>query len=127
MNWKRIRVLVTGGASFIGSTLVDALLARSAEVRVVDNLTSGKKENLADHLSHGAIEFREANLLDDGVARSAGGAVGSRHIALLETRVQCVAASASRGRHSASGWVGMSRKVKLVSVHEAVAPIVLRR
>ncbi len=71
MNWKRIRVLVTGGASFIGSTLVDALLARSAEVRVVDNLTSGKKENLADHLSHGAIEFREANLLDDGVARSA--------------------------------------------------------
>jgi len=47
MNWKRTRTLVTGGGSFIGSTLVDALLERSAEVRVIDNFSSGRRENLA--------------------------------------------------------------------------------
>ncbi|HVA00662.1 MAG TPA: NAD-dependent epimerase/dehydratase family protein, partial [Terriglobia bacterium] len=46
MNWKSKNVLVTGGASFIGSTLVDALVDRGARVRVVDNLSSGKLENI---------------------------------------------------------------------------------
>jgi len=39
--WTGKLVLVTGGASFIGSTLTDQLLARGAKVRVVDDLTSG--------------------------------------------------------------------------------------
>ena len=46
MNWKNTRVLVTGGASFIGSALVDALTERGAKIRVADNLSSGKIENL---------------------------------------------------------------------------------
>jgi nucleoside-diphosphate-sugar epimerase len=71
MNWKHNRVLVTGGASFIGSALVDALLARGARLRVIDNLTSGKSENLAEALKQGVIEFREADLLDEAVARNA--------------------------------------------------------
>src|SRR5205085_292684 len=41
-----MRAVVTGGAGFIGSNLVDALLARGDEVTVVDNLVSGKRENL---------------------------------------------------------------------------------
>jgi len=41
-----LRVLVTGGAGFIGSHIVDALIARGHEVIVVDNLASGRKENL---------------------------------------------------------------------------------
>ena len=69
MNWKGTRTLVTGGASFIGSTLVDALLEKGAEVRVIDNLTSGRRENLAAHLKSKRIELMEADLLDDGVAR----------------------------------------------------------
>ena len=47
MNWTDTRVLVTGGASFIGSHLVDALVRRGADVRVVDNLSSGEPANLA--------------------------------------------------------------------------------
>jgi len=69
MNWKNTRTLVTGGASFIGSALVDALVQRGAIVRVVDNFSSGRRENLASHLKSNAIELIDADLLDDGVAR----------------------------------------------------------
>ena len=41
-------VLVTGGAGFIGSNLVDALVARGYAVRVLDNLSTGKRSNLPD-------------------------------------------------------------------------------
>ena len=42
-----MRVMVTGGAGFIGSHVVDALLARGDEVHVVDNLATGSRDNLA--------------------------------------------------------------------------------
>lgn len=44
--FKKVPVLVTGGCGFIGSHLVEALAALGAEVRVLDNLTSGKVDNL---------------------------------------------------------------------------------
>jgi len=69
--WLGTRVTVTGGASFIGSHLVDALLARGAEVRVVDDLSSGARENLRSHLDAGAIEFIEGDLRQSEVARAA--------------------------------------------------------
>lgn len=46
MNWDDKLVLVTGGASFIGSHLVDSLLKKGAEVRIADNLSSGNLSNL---------------------------------------------------------------------------------
>jgi UDP-glucose 4-epimerase len=52
--------LVTGGAGFIGSHLVDALLARGKSVRVLDNFSTGRRENLA-HVS-GDIELIEGDL-----------------------------------------------------------------
>ena len=68
MDWKSRNVLVTGGASFIGSTLVDSLVAKGAHVRVVDDLSSGKLENLADHLMHHRVEFIENDLRAPGAA-----------------------------------------------------------
>jgi UDP-glucose 4-epimerase len=59
------RVLVTGGAGFIGSHLVDALVARGDQVRVLDNFSTGRAANLAHHrdrieLVEGDIANREA-------------------------------------------------------------------
>ena len=60
--------LVTGGAGFIGSHLVEELVRRGERVRVVDNLSTGKRQNIA-HLS--SVEFVEGDLADLDVARRA--------------------------------------------------------
>ena len=61
--------LVTGGAGFIGSNLVDALTARGDRVTVIDNLSTGKRENLARALGRGATlevtDIRDADVLKD--------------------------------------------------------------
>src|SRR3954471_5754940 len=58
-----MRALVTGGAGFIGSNLVDALLDRGDEVTVVDNLATGRIENLASARRRG-IAFHEADITE---------------------------------------------------------------
>ena len=58
-----MRSLVTGGAGFIGSNLVDALLARGDEVTVVDDLSTGRLSNLDQALAAGA-ELRELDIRD---------------------------------------------------------------
>jgi nucleoside-diphosphate-sugar epimerase len=60
--------LVTGGAGFIGSHLVEELARRGERVRVVDNLSTGKRQNIA-HVA--AVEFVEGDLADIEVARRA--------------------------------------------------------
>jgi len=69
--WQNRHVLVTGGASFIGSHLTDALVERGAKVRIVDDLSSGKLENIQQHLAQGTVEFIQADLREPGVTRMA--------------------------------------------------------
>jgi UDP-glucose 4-epimerase len=57
-----MRVVVTGGAGFIGSNLVDALLARGDEVTVVDNLATGKRENLSPDARLLEVDIRDERL-----------------------------------------------------------------
>ncbi len=52
MRWNRKRVLVTGGASFIGSHLVDKLLSLGADIKVADDFSSGKLDNLEYSLTN---------------------------------------------------------------------------
>lgn len=54
---KRLRVLVTGGAGFVGSHLVDRLIDRGDGVIVVDNFFTGRKENLAHHFGNHRFEL----------------------------------------------------------------------
>ncbi len=71
MNWHDRNVLVTGGASFIGSSLVDALVDRGARVRIVDDLSSGKLENIRTHVGEGRVEFMKGDLRQQDVAERA--------------------------------------------------------
>lgn len=69
--WSGKLALITGGASFIGSSLADQLISRGAGVRVVDDLTSGRLENIAGHIASSKIEFLHADLREPGIARTA--------------------------------------------------------
>src|SRR6476620_10501996 len=60
-----MRALVTGGAGFIGSNIVDALLERGDEVTVVDDISTGKRENLEQAIANGA-ELVESDIRDAG-------------------------------------------------------------
>jgi UDP-glucose 4-epimerase len=79
------RVLVTGGAGFIGSHVSDAFLAAGDDVWIVDDLSSGKEENLP-----GAATFRRLDISEEGleeVFREAGGFdVVSHHAAQIDVR-----------------------------------------
>jgi UDP-glucose 4-epimerase len=68
MSWGRRRVLVTGASSFIGSHLVGALIERGADVRGVDNFSSGRRSYLEPWVGNGLIDFIEGDLLEQGVA-----------------------------------------------------------
>ena len=60
-----MRVIVTGGAGYIGSHLVDALIKQGDEVLVIDNLSTGKIENLRHHLGHPAFHFINDSILNE--------------------------------------------------------------
>ncbi len=71
VDWVSTPVLVTGGASFIGSALVDALVERGAKLRIVDNLSSGCLDYIRDSVENGRVEFIQGDLLDPVLAARA--------------------------------------------------------
>jgi UDP-N-acetylglucosamine/UDP-N-acetylgalactosamine 4-epimerase len=62
--FKNKRIVVTGGAGFIGSNLVEKLLSLGAIVTVLDNLETGKKENIEPFLSNPLFSFIEGDIRD---------------------------------------------------------------
>jgi UDP-glucose 4-epimerase len=68
-----MRILITGGAGFIGSHLTDRLVADSHQITILDNLATGRKENLSAHLGSANVTFIEGSILDlpllDGLIR----------------------------------------------------------
>lgn len=59
------KILVTGGAGYIGSNLVDVLLEQGSQVVVIDNLSTGKRENIHQHLSNSNFTFIEETILNE--------------------------------------------------------------
>lgn len=76
-----MKVFITGGAGFIGSHLADRLLEVGAEVRILDDLSTGKRENLPDH---DALEFIEGDIRDtEMVSRCLEGIDAVVHLAAI--------------------------------------------
>src|SRR5690242_19715885 len=79
--------LVTGGAGFIGSHLVEALVARGDRVRVLDDLSTGRRDNVAD-----GAELVEGSVADEGaVARAVAGVEVVFHLGALGAVARSVA------------------------------------
>lgn len=65
------RILVTGGAGFIGSHVVDALIASGNRVRVLDDFSTGSRDNLTAAMETGALEIVEGDISAADTARQA--------------------------------------------------------
>jgi UDP-glucose 4-epimerase len=73
--------IVTGGAGFIGSHLVDALVKRGRRVTVIDSLAAGSRINISRHLENGSVRLVVADLLSDGWQDTFAGADRIYHLA----------------------------------------------
>ncbi|MDD5144102.1 NAD-dependent epimerase/dehydratase family protein [Methanoregula sp.] len=73
--------VVTGGAGFIGSHLVDALVALGDRVVVIDSLVPGREETIAAHLRSGKVQLVKKDLLGDGWQDALNGADRVYHLA----------------------------------------------
>ena len=83
-------ILVTGGAGFIGSHIVEGLIARGDQVRILDDLSSGRSSNLA-HLPAASIELLQGDLRDRAVlSRAVAGVRGVFHQAAMVSVPQSV-------------------------------------
>ncbi|MGZ4689546.1 MAG: NAD-dependent epimerase/dehydratase family protein [Acidimicrobiia bacterium] len=96
-------VLVTGGAGFIGSHLVDALVAAGNQVRVLDDLSNGKRENV-----HPDAELLEGSLADpDTVARAVAGTELVFHLGALGAVSRSVADPLTTDRVNVHGTLSV--------------------
>ena len=95
------RFLITGGAGFIGSHLADRLLSLGHKVRVVDNLTSGSRSNLADD-----VEFLQADIRDPAAIEKAfRGVDGCFHLAAIASVQRSIEAPRETGEVNTLGTI----------------------
>ncbi len=100
-----VKSVVTGGAGFIGSHLVDSLAARGDEVLVLDDFSSGKRENLADALESGA-EVIELDVADAQAMFDAVGAYKPQNVFHLAAQIDVRRSMADPGFDARLNVVG---------------------
>ena len=113
------RVLVTGGAGFIGSHTVETLLRRGRAVRVLDDLSSGKVENLPER--HPRLELRIGSILDREQLDSAmQGVEGCIHLAAQVSAARSVEAPLPSARRNVLGFVNVLEALRHAGVPRLV-------
>jgi UDP-glucose 4-epimerase len=111
--------LVTGGAGFIGSNIVEALVARGDRVRVIDNLSTGKTANLAPLGDR--VEFIQADLIDAAaVARAVAGVDCIFHEAALASVPRSVEAPLDTNQACVTGTVTLLDAARKAGVRRVV-------
>jgi UDP-glucose 4-epimerase len=111
-----VQALVTGGAGFIGSHLVDALVAAGHRVRVLDDLSTGYRDNV-----HPEAELVEASVADaDVVARAVAGTELVFHIGALGAVSRSVADPLATDRVNAHGTLAVLTKAAEAGVRRVV-------
>lgn len=97
-----MRVLVTGGAGFIGSTTIDQLLSAGHFVRVLDNFSTGKRENLPDSSQ---LEIIEGDILNASlVKKSLNGMTHVLHLAAMVSVMESINNPVRSSRDNALGF-----------------------
>ena len=88
-----MKAVVTGGCGFIGSHVVDALVDAGHDVRVIDNLSTGRLSNIEVHIARGTVDFVEADIQDQvAVARAMSNRTHVFHLAALADIVPSIEA-----------------------------------
>ncbi len=114
-----MRVLVTGGAGFIGGHLIDALLGEGADVRVIDNFSTGRRENIARVA--GRIDFIEGDLCDpEATARAVHGVDTVFHEAAIPSVARSVNDPVASNRANVSGTVELLQACRVAGVRKLV-------
>jgi UDP-glucose 4-epimerase len=117
-----MRTLVTGGAGFIGSNLVDALTRRGDEVTVVDDISTGKRHNLDQALTNGA-QLAELDIRDDEAVNAAVERARPEAIFHLAAQIdvrKSVADPANDSRINVEGTVNVLRAAQAHGVRRFV-------
>jgi UDP-glucose 4-epimerase len=110
--------LVTGGAGFIGSNVAEALLARGDRVRVLDDLSTGRRENLT---AIGDVDLVEGDLRDaDAVRRAVGGVEGIFHQAALRSVPRSVDDPTSTNDVNVNGTLNLLMAAREAGVRRVV-------
>ena len=112
-----MRTLVTGGAGFIGSHLVDALVERGDEVTVIDDLSSGKRENLAGALDAG-VDLRVGDVRDRDAVEQAFSAAKPELVFHLAAQMDVRRSVEDPGFDASVNVVGTANLVDAARRHE---------
>ena len=121
MNFKGRKILVTGGAGFIGSNIVEELLAKGAAVRVLDNFATGFRHNIEEFIQNPLFELIEGDIcIYEDCLKAVEGVDAISHQAALGSVPRSIAYPELTHATNATGFLNMLRAANELGVKRFV-------